>query len=53
LSINLLGNAYFKLGDVSQAKALYNQAAKGLEKKLGRDHPDTVQILNNLAKVEN
>ncbi|MDC0549837.1 tetratricopeptide repeat protein, partial [Alphaproteobacteria bacterium] len=53
LSINLLGNAYFKLGDVSQAKALYNQAAKGLEKTLGRDHPDTVQILNNLAKVEN
>ena len=50
---NNLPLSNFKLGDVSQAKALYNQAAKGLEKTLGRDHPDTVQILNNLAKVEN
>ena len=52
-SVNSLGLAYYNIGDYPVAKLLFARAAEGFEKTLGKEHADTVQLLQNLAAAEN
>ncbi len=50
-SANLLGEVYFGKGQRLKAEPLLYQALKIREARLGSDHPDVAECLNNVAVV--
>jgi len=44
-----LGNVYLKLGQYPKAEPLLRQALEVRERTLGKEHPDTLGAINNLA----
>src|SRR5262249_34341807 len=49
--MNNLATAYRDAGKLDRAIALHEQALKGRRHKLGRDHPDTLESMNTLART--
>ncbi|KAF8533194.1 hypothetical protein BDD12DRAFT_947879 [Trichophaea hybrida] len=47
----LVGIVFWEKGDYSSALKWYQRALDGREKILGRDHPDTLTTVNNMALV--
>jgi len=48
-----MASVYHSQGDYSKALELYDRALAGIERSLGRDHPSTLIIVNNMAFVYN
>ena len=51
-SLNNLANLYYTQGKYDLAEPLYERALAIYEKALGPDHPDTIQIRENLAQMK-
>jgi tetratricopeptide (TPR) repeat protein len=47
-----LASAVQELGDVSDALALYQEAARLLERSLGPEHPSTRSVQKNMLSIE-
>jgi tetratricopeptide (TPR) repeat protein len=50
-SVNNLAFLHSSMGDYEKAKPLYERAAEGFIKKLGKDHPQTKTVLANLERI--
>jgi hypothetical protein len=48
-----MGLVYNKQDDYSRALEWFGRALIGLEKSLGKDHPDTLTTVNSMASVYN
>ncbi|KAL7274926.1 hypothetical protein RUND412_002148 [Rhizina undulata] len=49
--LSAMGSAYSDLGYYEQSEQLYRRAMEGWEKALGKDHPATLDAVNNLGIV--
>ncbi len=52
-SLNNLANLYYNQGRYTEAEPLYIEAVAIAEETLGVDHPNTVIIRDNLARLRN
>ena len=51
ISLNNLAKLFQNQGKHKEAEPLYRRAANIFEKKLGKEHPNTIKIRNNLEKL--
>ena len=49
--MNNLASLYIDQGRYSEAEPLYMRALEASERVLGREHPDTLTSVNNLATL--
>ena len=51
VALNGLGNVKVKQKEVAIAQALFQRCIDGREQLLGKEHPDTLKALNDLANL--
>ena len=47
--VNDVGSRYYDIGDYEKAAEYYKRALKGYESALGKDHPDTLEMVDKLG----